>query len=76
MNIMDTPGRISITDGEGELACCIVADGPLPLIDIAEKVKRLFDLNALPDEISDGLCRGADLAPLVGRSPGLRLPGA
>ncbi len=76
MNIMDTPGRLSITDGEGELACRIVADGPLPLIDIAEKVKRLFDLNALPNEISDGLCRDADLVPLVGRSPGLRLPGA
>jgi AraC family transcriptional regulator of adaptative response / DNA-3-methyladenine glycosylase II len=71
-----SPVRISITDGEGELACRIVADDPLPLIDIAEKVKRLFDLNAFPDEISDGLCRDADLAPLVERSPGLRLRGA
>jgi len=76
MSLMGAPARVSITDDDGALTCRIVADVPLPLIDIAEKIKRLFDLDALPEEISDGLGRDAGLAPIVARSPGLRLPGA
>lgn len=76
MSIMGAPARVSITDDDGALTCRIVADVPLPLIDIAEKIKRLFDHDALPEEISDGLGRDAGLAPIVARSPGLRLPGA
>jgi len=76
MSIKGTPARITVAKGDSELVCRILADNPLPLVDIAEKIKRLFDLDALPDEISNGLCRDPGLAPLVQRAPGLRLPGA
>lgn len=42
---------------------------------IAERIRRLFDLQADPAQISDHLSQDALLAPTVARYPGLRLPG-
>ena len=40
------------------------------------RVRELFDLNARPDVIAAQLSRDERLAPLVKRTPGMRVPGA
>jgi AraC family transcriptional regulator of adaptative response / DNA-3-methyladenine glycosylase II len=42
---------------------------------IAERIRRLFDLQADPAEISEHLSQDVLLAPTIARYPGLRLPG-
>jgi AraC family transcriptional regulator of adaptative response / DNA-3-methyladenine glycosylase II len=49
---------------------------PVGLFHIAERVRRLFDLDADPSEICRHLRRDRLLAPLVKSSPGARVPGA
>jgi AraC family transcriptional regulator of adaptative response / DNA-3-methyladenine glycosylase II len=46
------------------------------LIDVVERVRRVFDLGADPARIAGHLRRDARLRPLVARLPGLRVPGA
>ena len=46
------------------------------LSDILCRVRRVFDLDADPVAIDEHLREDEYLAPLVGRSPGLRVPGA
>ncbi|MEJ0036010.1 MAG: AlkA N-terminal domain-containing protein [Gammaproteobacteria bacterium] len=43
---------------------------------LLSRVRSLFDLNARPDIISKQLRRDPRLAPLVKRTPGMRVPGA
>jgi AraC family transcriptional regulator of adaptative response / DNA-3-methyladenine glycosylase II len=43
---------------------------------LLSRVRNLFDLNARPDIISKQLRRDARLAPIVKRTPGMRVPGA
>jgi AraC family transcriptional regulator of adaptative response / DNA-3-methyladenine glycosylase II len=43
---------------------------------IIERVRTMFDLSANPEEIGRHLERHPQLAPVVRRAPGLRLPGA
>lgn len=40
------------------------------------RVRRLFDLDADPAAVGDALARHAELAPLVARVPGIRVPGS
>lgn len=44
-----------------------------PLVGIA---RRLFDLDADPRAVDDALSRHPEVAPLVARTPGIRVPGA
>lgn len=44
--------------------------------EIAQRVRRLFDLDAHPDAVSERLGADPRLAPLVARHPGLRVPGS
>jgi AraC family transcriptional regulator of adaptative response / DNA-3-methyladenine glycosylase II len=44
------------------------------LLDTVNRVRRMFDLDADPQAISDGLSASARLRPLLRRQPGLRLP--
>src|SRR5207253_8185810 len=46
------------------------------LPEVVERARRLFDLDADPAPIADHLARSPELAPLVARRPGLRVPGA
>ena len=46
------------------------------LIDVLERVRRLFDLRADPERIATHLRRDRGLRALVDRLPGLRVPGA
>ena len=43
---------------------------------LVTRARRLFDLDADPIAIDDALARHAELAPLVARVPGIRVPGA
>ena len=43
---------------------------------VLARLKNLFDMNARPDVIDGRLASDRRLAPLVARSPGLRVPGA
>jgi AraC family transcriptional regulator of adaptative response / DNA-3-methyladenine glycosylase II len=46
------------------------------LMEIVERVRRIFDLGADPVQISNHLERDTRLRPLLARFPGLRVPGA
>lgn len=46
------------------------------LMPLVARLRRLLDLDASPERISDALARDPTLAPLVRRRPGLRVPGA
>lgn len=73
-----SPGRISITNEEGQnvLLCEIEVENSRPLIRIVEKVRRLFDLDAVPQDIQHQLQRDRSLGRLVRQNPGQRLPGS
>ncbi|MDX1568101.1 MAG: AlkA N-terminal domain-containing protein [Longimicrobiales bacterium] len=43
---------------------------------IVAGLRRLFDLDARPDVVSDHLSRDPDLVPSIAENPGLRVPGA
>lgn len=58
------------------LMCEIRLASSKHLMNIVDRVRRMFDLNADPMEIGACLSRDADLAPLVASNPGLRVPGA
>jgi AraC family transcriptional regulator of adaptative response / DNA-3-methyladenine glycosylase II len=59
---------------------CVILSVPASarrrLMDIAERVRRLFDLGADPLPIAARLGSDPELAPAVQRRPGLRVPGA
>lgn len=46
------------------------------LLDVVQRIRRLFDLDADPLAIGEHLAQSPLLRPLVRRSPGLRVPGA
>ncbi len=54
----------------------VVGLGPAAVLDAGRRAARLFDLDADPVAIAAHLSRDPDLAPLVARRPGLRVPGA
>jgi len=65
-------------DAEAEqlIATVHLASGPAPLIQIADRLRRTFDLAADSGEIGLHLERDARLRKAWRRSPGLRVPGA
>ncbi len=75
--VAEKPARLSVTDAsEGSVLCRVSLANAGPMIGIAEGVRRLFDLDAVPGEIESGLSQDPQMAHLVGQNPGLRLPGA
>ena len=62
--------------GEKHLLARIRLSSAAPLIQVAERLRRIFDLGADPHEIASHLRRDPRLAPLVRARPGLRIPGA
>jgi AraC family transcriptional regulator of adaptative response / DNA-3-methyladenine glycosylase II len=70
-------GRLIVTHQplHNLLLCEIRLGSSKHLMNVVEKVRRMFDLNADPMEISSCLARDPDLAPAVERNPGLRVPG-
>lgn len=62
--------------GEDCLLATLQLDAPAPLIQVAERLRRIFDLGADPGEILEHLRRDPDLAARADVSPGVRVPGA
>lgn len=62
--------------GSNSLVCSITGGGSKSLLAIVSKIKRMFDVDALPSDINQTLKKDSALAPLVKANPGLRLPGA
>ncbi|TDK25072.1 DNA-3-methyladenine glycosylase 2 family protein [Luteimonas aestuarii] len=71
-----SPGwlRASARPGEHALSLELHGIAPAALLDVVERVRRMFDLDADPRSIGDVLARDARLRPLVRKRPGLRLP--
>jgi AraC family transcriptional regulator of adaptative response / DNA-3-methyladenine glycosylase II len=71
-------GYISITKAEGRASLYLDVAPSLTggLMPVVARVRRLFDLDAHPAAIGSHLAKDPRLAALVGRRPGLRLPGS
>ncbi|MBW2415452.1 MAG: DNA-3-methyladenine glycosylase 2 family protein [Deltaproteobacteria bacterium] len=67
-------------EGPSERQDCLVAsirlDASAPLIEVAERLRRVFDLGADPGEIARHLRSDPELARRLDASPGVRVPGA
>lgn len=74
---VERPGwlRVSAWPG-GEHALKLELHGPAParLLEIVQRLRRMFDLDADPQTIAEALSVDARLAPLLALRPGLRLP--
>ena len=62
--------------GAHQLLVRIRAIGAPRLIDLARRLRALFDLGAAPDAIAVALRDDAALAPALRTAPGIRVPGA
>jgi AraC family transcriptional regulator of adaptative response / DNA-3-methyladenine glycosylase II len=68
--------EVSPAAGSRHLRARIRLSGPALLIDVSERLRRIFDLTADPDEITCHLRADPRLAPALDRVTGLRIPGA
>jgi AraC family transcriptional regulator, regulatory protein of adaptative response / DNA-3-methyladenine glycosylase II len=66
--------RVSARPGEHALALELHGIAPAAMLDVVERVRRMFDLDADPRAIAGVLSRDARLRPLLRKRPGLRLP--
>ncbi|BDU15832.1 DNA-3-methyladenine glycosylase 2 family protein [Lysobacter auxotrophicus] len=78
---IERPGWLRVSawpDGKhgGEHALKLELHGPAPsqLLEIVQRLRRMFDLDADPQAIADTLSRDPRFAPLLALRPGLRLP--
>jgi AraC family transcriptional regulator of adaptative response / DNA-3-methyladenine glycosylase II len=71
-------GRVRVSNDESRhsLRCEIELVNSKPLIGIVEKIRRLFDLDALPQDIHIHLGKDKQLSKLIEQNPGQRLPGS
>ncbi|MBO6564723.1 MAG: DNA-3-methyladenine glycosylase 2 family protein [Pseudomonadales bacterium] len=70
-------GLLTVSDsGEGHLLCRVSGGSPRSLMSIVGRVRAMFDVDAVPEEISNVLSSDKSLRPLLKRAKGLRLPGA
>jgi AraC family transcriptional regulator of adaptative response / DNA-3-methyladenine glycosylase II len=72
------PGRLSVRalPGAAQLEVEVDASPGAPLLEVADRVRVLFDLGADPLRIAADLGHDPDLAPCLSARPGLRVPGA
>lgn len=72
------PGWLRVSRWPGEHALRLDVHAPLAsrLLDIVQRLRRMFDLDADPHAIQASLSADPRLAPLLAVRPGLRLPGA
>ena len=71
------PAVLEVRPAAGE-ALCARLDPPRPsaLLDIATRVRRVFDLDADPEAVARALRRDPLLGPAIRARPGLRVPGS
>ena len=74
----DARGSVEVrADGSAhQLLARVRLDSPAPLIDVTERLRRIFDLGADPEEISTQLRRDRRLTRRLERRPGVRVPGS
>jgi AraC family transcriptional regulator of adaptative response / DNA-3-methyladenine glycosylase II len=73
----DRPGWLRVTawpGGEPALKLEVHGAAPGQLLDIVNRVRRMFDLDADPQAVREALSVDARLKPLLRARPGLRLP--
>ena len=70
------PALVSVTRGDGALACTVRLQDTRDLVTVVARVRRLFDLDADPVATDAALCGDPALAPLLLKRPGLRTPGS
>lgn len=72
-----TPGLLEVCDIPGKNMLCvrIISRTALPIRQIVARVRRMFDLDADPQEIASQLGRDPTMAARLARQPGLRIPG-
>ncbi|MBT5153044.1 MAG: DNA-3-methyladenine glycosylase 2, partial [Gammaproteobacteria bacterium] len=69
-------GRLSVSQSGNQLVCTVQGGSSGSLMRIMGKVRLMFDVDAVPEEINSVLCEDRIMRRLVKRRPGLRLPGA
>lgn len=67
---------VTVTAGEGHVACRLRLADQRDLVTVVARVRRLLDLDADPQAIDAALAADPQLSPLVAKHPGLRSPGA
>ena len=77
LRIGDHAGWLRVRHARGEAALAVeVSDSLVPvLMPVRAAVRRLFDLDAEPEEIAAHFATDPVLGPVVRAQPGLRLPG-
>src|SRR5439155_14784895 len=76
---LDLPGGPGIVEVRGQadsLSCRLRLTDLRDLTSAVQRARRLFDLDADPEAISELLGTDCAIAPLVAKSPGRRSPGA
>jgi len=69
-------GCIEVADAGDAITCRIEGGSPPTRMDIVRRVRRMFDTDAVPEEVHAVLGKDPVMAGLVASAPGLRLPGA
>ena len=69
-------GHLSVSQSGNQLVCAVQGGSTSSLMQIMQKVRAMFDVDAVPEEINSVLCEDRILRKLVKKRPGLRLPGA
>ena len=69
-------GHLSVSQSGNQLVCAVQGGSTDSLMRIMGKVRLMFDVDAVPEEINSVLCEDRILRRLVKQRPGLRLPGA
>ena len=67
-------GVVSLTPAVDHVRCQLVLDDFRDLTTAIARCRRLLDLDADPEAVVDGLSRDPNLAPVVAKAPGQRIP--
>ena len=69
-------GHLSVSQSGNQLVCAVQGGSTGSLQRIMRKVRLMFDVDAVPEEINSVLSEDRIMRRLVKQRPGLRLPGA
>ena len=69
-------GHLSVSQSGNQLVCAVQGGSTSSLMRIMRKVRLMFDVDAVPEEINSVLRQDRVMRGLVKQRPGLRLPGA
>lgn len=67
---------LDLRDGGGNIMLTIHGAGTRSLLPIIQRVRGMFDLDASPHDVARVLSRDKRLKSLLGKQPGIRVPGA